>query len=501
MRIALARLLLSKPNVLLLDEPSNHLDSSARDWLGRYLQSFTGSLILVSHDLSLLSTAVNNIAEISSKSLLTYISCDYDKYLHEKEFRAKAAMAEYERNVAEAQRLQDYVDKWGASATKASSAQSRVKMIEKMRKEGKLTPPPQAVVQKAWKPSIVLPDPPKARGEVLLGLDGADIGYGGGQGEEGVVLLKDISMDLMRGMKLVLRGPNGAGKSTLVTALRGDLPLLGGERIINERLRLGSFTQDLAQQLDVNARAIDLVTAHAREGEHGDITVSDEDARSVMGRLGLTADKPLRKVGELSGGEKARVALSMFALKACNVLILDEPSNHLDVECIAALSSALSSWGGKDGAIIVVSHDRNFCEEVGFTHVGTVDNGKLTIEQRDLNDGDWSQYDINSKYRATPSTEGDGLSTPVELTPEEKEERKRRQKKAYNAPKRIKKLEAMIETAEEKIADIDDEMMKFGSDVGKLTDLQSDKEAEEMKIMEMMAEWEELESLLAEVGS
>merc|ERR1712008_292713 len=117
-----------------------------------------------------------------------------------------------------------------------------------------------------------------------------------------------------------------------------------------------------------------------------------------------------------------------------------------DVECIAALSSALSSWGGKDGAIIVVSHDRSFCKEVGFTHVGTVDNGKLTIEQRDLNDGDWSQYDINSKYRATSSSsEEDGLLRQVELTPEEKEERKRRQKKAYNAPKRIKKLEELIE--------------------------------------------------------
>jgi len=501
MRIALARLLLSKPNVLLLDEPSNHLDSSARDWLGKYLSSFSGSLILVSHDISLLSTAVNNIAEISSQCLLSYISCNYDQYLSEKEFRAKAAMAEYERNVNEAQRLQDFVDKWGASATKASAAQSRVKMIEKMRKEGKLTPPPQSIVRKEFKPTILLPDPPKARGDVLLGLDEADVGYGEGQGSEGgVVLLEDVSMDLMRGMKLVLRGPNGAGKSTLVAALRGDLPLMGGERIINERLRLGSFTQDLAQQLDVNARAIDLVTAHAREGEHGDITVSDEDARNVMGRLGLTADKPLRKVGELSGGEKARVALSMFALKASNVLILDEPSNHLDVECIAALSSALSSWGDKDGAVIVVSHDRSFCKEVGFTHVGTVDNGKLTIEQRDLNDGDWSQYDINSKYRAIPSSE-DGLLKQVELTPEEKEERKHRQKKAYNAPKRIKKLEEMIEVAEGKMAGIDDEMMKFGSDVGKLSDLQSDKEVEEEKIMEMMAEWEELESLLAEVSS
>jgi len=218
-----------------------------------------------------------------------------------------------------------------------------------------------------------------------------------------------------------------------------------------------------------------------------------------MGRLGLTGDKPLRKVGQLSGGEKARVALSMFALKASNVLILDEPSNHLDVECIGALSSALSSWGGKDGAIVVVSHDRSFCEEVGFTHVGTVDNGSITIEQRDLNDEDWSQYDMNSKYRATTSLE-DGLKH-VELTPEEKEEAKRRQKKAFNAPKRIQKLENMIETAEGRVADIDGEMMEAGADLSRLTDLQSEKDVEEAKIAEMMGEWEELESLLVEVSS
>jgi ATP-binding cassette subfamily F protein 3 len=356
MRIGLARLLLSKPSLLLLDEPSNHLDSSARNWLGSYLASFDGSLVLVSHDLALLEASVNNIAEVAGGTVLTYVSCNYERYLEEKEFRAKSAMAEYERNMAEAARLQAYVDKWGASATKATSAQSRVKMIEKMRKEGKLTPPAGAVVEKRGKPSLVLPKPPKSMGEILLSLEDADVGYPGE-----VPLIENVNFELKRGQKLILRGPNGAGKSTLMAALRGTLELQNGKRKENEQLRyvfylhycvirfyhpnlylillflghiqrLGYFTQDLAQQLDPNARAVDLVTAYAREGEHGDITVSDEDARGVMGRLGLSADKPLRKISELSGGEKARVALSMFALKASNVYMLDEPSNHLDVE-------------------------------------------------------------------------------------------------------------------------------------------------------------------------
>jgi len=328
MRIGLARLLLSKPNILLLDEPSNHLDSSARDWLGKYLAAFDGSMVLVSHDVSLLQASVNNIAEVAGGTLITYVSCSYNKYLEEKEFRAKSATAEYERNLAEAAKLQSFVDRFGASATKAASAQSRVKMIEKMKKEGKLNPPPMAVVEKKWKPSLVLPPPPKPMGDTLLSLKDAYIGYN----KDGDALLQSINVDICRGCKMILRGPNGAGKSTLMAALRGKLPLLKGKRIPNESMRLGVFTQDLAQELDTNARAVDLVTAYAREGQFGDISISDETARSIMGRLGLTGDKSLRLVGELSGGEKARVALSMFALKASNLLMLDEPSNHLDVE-------------------------------------------------------------------------------------------------------------------------------------------------------------------------
>jgi ATP-binding cassette subfamily F protein 3 len=232
MRIGLARLLLSKPTLLLLDEPSNHLDSSARDWLGKYLQNFDGSLVLVSHDISLLETSVNNIAEISGGTVLTYVSCSYSRYLDEKEFRAKAAIAEYERNLEEAAKLQAYVDKWGASATKAASAQSRVKMLEKMKKEGKLTPPAAGVVEKRGKPSLELAKPPKSMGDTLLSLEGANIGHAG---EE--ALLENVNFELRRGMKLILRGQNGSGKSTLMTALRGNLPLMAGQRTENEKLR------------------------------------------------------------------------------------------------------------------------------------------------------------------------------------------------------------------------------------------------------------------------
>jgi len=500
MRIALARLLLSKPTVLLLDEPSNHLDSSARDWLAKYLAAYDGSLILVSHDAALLERSVDSVAEISAGTLLKYPGCSLSKYEEEREFRAKSAKAEYERNLAEAAKLQAYVDRFGASATKASSAQSRVKALERMRKEGKLDAPAEAVVVKRRKPVLNLPDPPKSMGEELISLKGASVGHD----PDGPPLLKNVDLTVMRGMKLILRGPNGAGKSTLLSAMRGALPLLEGKVIENEKLRLGSFTQDLAQELDPNSRALDLVTEYARGGEHGDINVSNEVARGVMGALGLSDDKPLRLTKDLSGGEKARVALSMFALKASNLLILDEPSNHLDVECVEALGEALGRWGEDDGGVVVVSHDRQFCDMVGFTHVGTVKDGTITIEERGLNSGDWSRYDLGSKTAAAAdfaSDESGGAATAtVELTPEEKEIFRKRQKLAYNAPKRIEKLEALIEQAEAKVAEYDEEMMTVGNDVGKLTDITKLKEKEEAKIAEMMEEWEDLEQVLAEFG-
>jgi len=274
------RLLLSKPSLLLLDEPSNHLDSSARDWLGKYISQYDGSVVLVSHDVGLLDASVNSIVEISGNTLIEYRSCSYQKYLEEKEFRSMTAQAEYERNLEEAARLQAFVDKFGASATKAASAQSRVKMLEKMKREGKLDPPPLAIVSTGRKPELVLPPPPKPNGENLLRIDNASIGHD----SDGEPLLTNINLQISRGMKLLLRGPNGAGKSTLLKALRGNLPhmLMEGSRTENDRLRLGVFTQDLAQELDADARAVDLVTSYAREGSDGDITVTDEAARSVM---------------------------------------------------------------------------------------------------------------------------------------------------------------------------------------------------------------------------
>jgi ATP-binding cassette subfamily F protein 3 len=210
MRVSFAKLLLSKPSLCLLDEPGNHLDRPARAWLANYLRRYDdGAMVLVTHDRELLESC-DHIAEIVSGTIQVYKSCTYSQYLALKEDRAKAAMSEYEKNQARAARLQGFVDRFGASATKASAAQSRVKQLEKMQAAGALEAPPEAVVTvERFRPSLLLPDPPKSIGEVLLALRGdAKVGH-----DERLPLISGISeLEIKRGMKILIRGPNGAGE-------------------------------------------------------------------------------------------------------------------------------------------------------------------------------------------------------------------------------------------------------------------------------------------------
>lgn len=237
-------------------------------------------------------------------------------------------------------------------------------------------------------PNLKFPSPPPC-GETPVALRGAAFGWPprGGSGDEAtatVPVATGVDVELTAGMRMIVRGPNGAGKSTLVKALAGALPLLEGERVTDERLKLGHFTQDLSQELDQTATALELVVRTVDATLGG--TLSDQDARAALGALGLKGGMALRLVGDLSGGEKARVALAIFALTPANVLILDEPSNHLDVDTVAALTDALAKY---EGAIVVVSHDRAFCEALAPTHVATVQGGAVVVESRTLEPSDW----------------------------------------------------------------------------------------------------------------
>ena len=556
MRIALARLLLSGPEMLLLDEPTNHLDSAARSWLATYLADYEGTLVLVSHDTAMLKRACDSIAEVvgeqpradrpagHGRRLEAYKSCSFDKWRQQRAERAAQWVTEYEKQKVEEADLEDFIRRFGAKASKAAQAKDRERKLERLR-EVMRPRPPDDIVQLAktladetealkqasrddapetnlgdtvaspllstrTKTYLKLPTPPEC-GKMPVELKGATFGWPPRASPEprakrarrsdDELELEDIDVDVKpivrdanlaveRGMRIVVRGANGAGKSTLVKAVAGALPLIAGERRCDDRLSLGFFRQDLSQELDQEATALEVVLRGTRRD--GDAMTSEKQGRDTLGALGLRGEMALRKVGSLSGGEKARVALACFVLVPNNVLILDEPSNHLDVDTVAALANGLNAF---EGAVIVVSHDRAFVDELKPTHVATVADGAVSLEKRDLTDADWDVSSIDE--RGTPAADAVVVAeaeapAPVVEVVEDDKTRKRR----HNAPKRMEKLEALIADAEAAVAAIDADMAAE-RDAGALMGLQEKRDATQADADKFWAEYGELEELLA----
>lgn len=239
------------------------------------------------------------------------------------------------------ERLEEYINKFGAKASHAASAQSKAKALGRIDR----VEMPTELDQTSARPSFNFPNPPVCETK-MLSLSKATFGW------NNVPIYGGADIEIEKGMRLVILGPNGCGKSTLLAALSGKLPLIKGERMMSEQLDMGLFTQDLAQELPLDKEALSVVLEHAQKK---DPNIISERARAVMGALGLTGSKALQKIGTMSGGEKARVALSMFVLVPHNLLILDEPSNHLDVATVEVLTKALQNY---KGSIIVVTHNR-----------------------------------------------------------------------------------------------------------------------------------------------
>ncbi|KAK3240030.1 hypothetical protein CYMTET_50093 [Cymbomonas tetramitiformis] len=500
MRIALARLLLSEPEILILDEPTNHLDAAARSWLAEYLKSYVGTVLTVTHDENLLRKAVTSVAEVRNRRLELYRSRSYDQWEIERVERVERQKAEYEKQQEEIDRLQDWVDKFGAKATKATQAESRKKMIAKLKREQ--VAPPEKI--STHRPQLRLPKPPPCHTEMLVM---KDVSFG--WEEEPIVT--GATLKIEKGHRVVVRGPNGAGKSTFMNALAGELEAKAGERREGEGLKLGFFKQDLAQELDQGAVAVNTVQA---AGWEYDSLLTLTQARNTMGALGLSGEKATREIGMLSGGEKARVALACFALVPHNMLLLDEPSNHLDVETIQSLTEALRSF---PGAVVVISHDRAFCEALDPTHVITVEDGALSWEQRGLREGDWKDDDLSAQaVKMLADIDSDKMTSALEAavrpgapeaavapappkpqTKEEREAARALQKKKNAAEKKMEKLEKEMETFEEKQEELEASMMANGNDSAKLGELQIEMDNIEAKLEEILENMDELEQLLA----
>lgn len=520
MRIGLARLLLSEPEICLLDEPTNHLDSAARSWLASYLSEYKGTLVLVTHDVAMLRQVCDSIAEVfggqAPRSLETYKSCSYEKWRSERANRAARWVSTYERQIAEARDLEDFVRRFGAKASKASAAKDRMKKLERLRstmlpsppaeilaladtvederlalkraselgEDGSQTAADAGTLSARRKAHLVFPEPP-ACGTIPVALRKATITYGD------QVVVEEADLEITKNMRLVVRGGNGAGKSTLVKALAGELAIASGERYEDDRLRLGYFAQDSSQQLDLDKTGLEVCVETARA--QADSMTSEERARKVLGALGLSGEMALRKIRSLSGGEKARVALACFALMPCNVYVLDEPSNHLDVDLLEVLADALNDFCG---ALVVVSHDRAFVDKLKPTHVAVVADSTVNLQARDLAESDWTVASIDARSSSSEdvlSDQTEALSAPIEVVEESAEQRRRR----FNAPKLIAKLEAKIADKEALIAEIDEQMVEAGADAAKCLELAQRRDTLQPDLDAMYEEYAELDALLS----
>jgi len=337
MRVALAALLFSEPDVLLLDEPSNHLDLEATLWLENFLKNYPGTLVVISHERDLLNNVVDNILHLEGGKVTLY-SGGYDSFEKQRAERAAQLSAARASQDAQRARLQDYIARNSARASTAKQAQSRAKMLAKMQPIAALADDPSL--------SFDFPSPIELK-PPLITLDMASVGYAAG-----TPVLSRLNLRIDPDDRIALLGRNGNGKTTLARLLAAQLSPMAGEVHASGKMRVGYFTQYQVEELHGD----DTPLQHMSRAMTGKTPGA---VRAQLGRFGFSGDKAMTRVDKLSGGERARLALALITRDAPHLLILDEPTNHLDVDSREALVQALN---GYDGAVILVSHDRHMVE-------------------------------------------------------------------------------------------------------------------------------------------
>ncbi len=475
MRIALAKLLLQRPNLLLLDEPTNHLDLPARDWLEGYLAVYPHAVMLVSHDRFFLDQVVSRIVEVWNGALTEYPG-NYSRYLEERERRVAALLEEKRRQDEEVAKIEAFISRFRYQANKASLVQSRVKQLEKVER---IQVPPQR-----RKIAFRFPEPPKG-GRVALELHGATQSYGS------LTVLTGVDLSVEKGERLALVGPNGAGKSTLMRLLAGAEAPKAGRRVEGHNLHPAYFAQDQAKVLDPARTVLEEITAAAPFDMVPRV-------RDILGTFLFSGDDVQKKVAVLSGGERNRLALAILLLRPANLLLLDEPTNHLDLASKEVLLDALK---GYQGTLVFVSHDRYFVDALA-TRVVEVGGGRIESYFGNYEDflrvkagrGEGGHSALRVETAVVTATEAT-LPLDKEERRRQHEERKEAQRGEKRRLKELSEVEAQIEVQEAELSALEQAMAdpQLYQDAGRWKEVSLRHEALQETIAGLYTRWETLQ--------
>ncbi|MGR5995665.1 ABC-F family ATP-binding cassette domain-containing protein [Bacillus cereus] len=465
-RLALGKLLLTKPGLLILDEPTNHLDIETLTWLEQYLQGYPGAILIVSHDRYFLDKLVTQVYEISNKESRRFVG-NYSKYLDLKSALYEQEMKRYEKQQDEIAKLEDFVQKNIARASTTKRAQSRRKQLDRMEL---LTRPLGDSKSASFHFDIE-----KQSGNDVLQVNDATIGY-----DENPII-EHVTMRLTRGDSVALVGPNGIGKSTLLKSIVNKLPLLNGDVSFGSNVSVGYYDQEQANLTSSKRVLNELWDEYPLQPE--------KEIRTILGNFLFTGDDVLKPVSSLSGGQKARLALAKLMMQKSNLLILDEPTNHLDLNSKEILENALIDY---PGTLLFVSHDRYFINRVTTTVV------ELSTEGAQEYLGDYDYYvEKKNEMIERAELEQQESDIPVQKVVAQEKlnylEEKERKKLERQRTRKIEELEQSILELEEEIATLEDQLClpEIYADYEKASEITTKKQMLQEQLETCMAEWEE----------
>lgn len=461
-RLALAKMLLEKPNLLVLDEPTNHLDIETIAWLENYLVNYSGALLIVSHDRYFLDKVATITLDLTKHSLDRYVG-NYSSFVEQKEQKLLTEAKNYEKQQKEIAALEDFVNRNLVRASTTKRAQSRRKQLEKMERLDK----PEAGTKSAH----MTFHSDKTSGNVVLTVEEAAVGY------DDQILSEPINLDIRKMNAVAIVGPNGIGKSTLIKSIVGQIPFIKGEARFGANVEVGYYDQTQSKLTPHNSVLDEL---------WNDFKLTPEvEIRNRLGAFLFSGDDVKKTVGMLSGGERARLLLAKLSMENNNFLILDEPTNHLDIDSKEVLENALIDF---DGTLLFVSHDRYFINRVATQVL------ELSEEGSTLYLGDYDYYlEKKAELEALAAAQAEAVpaSSTEEVTSNNYHLQKQNQKELRKITRRIEQLEAEMEELDQKIQEIS-ETMHSTNDAADLVQLQSELDQLTVQQEAVMEEWAEL---------